>query len=138
MEKISEHISYKEAVHSNKAIALGIDNKPVLSQLYNMGLVANRCFEPMREWYGKPIYINSFFRNKELNKAVKGSATSDHVKGCAIDFDTKSIEENKKLFDWCKDNLEFDQLIFENGGEWIHISFRLGENRQQVLNLIQK
>jgi len=138
MENISEHITYKEAIYSGKAIELGIENKPVLAQLYNMGLVAHRCFEPLRNWYGKPIYINSFFRNKATNTAVKGSATSDHIKGCAIDIDTKSISENKRLFDWAKENLEFDQLIWENGGEWIHISFRLGANRQQIKYLTQK
>lgn len=138
MENISNHITYKEATASNKAIALGIDNKPNIEQLYNMGLVANLCFEPLRNWYGKAIHINSFFRNAELNKAVKGAEFSDHVKGCAIDFDAKSIAENKKLFDWCKENLEFDQLIWENGGEWIHISFRLGANRKQVKFLNQK
>ena len=135
---ISKHISLKEATHSNKAIALGIDNTPNATQLEAMKLVAEKCFEPLREWYGKPINVNSFFRNKATNTAVKGSKTSDHMNGSSIDIDTKDISENKKLFEWAKANLEFDQLIWENGGEWIHVSYRANGNRKQVLNLIQK
>lgn len=138
MERISEHISYEEAIHSNKAIALGIDNTPNKEQLEAMKLVAEKCFEPLRRWYGKAIFINNFFRCWLLNKAVGGSKTSDHPNGCAIDIDTRSISENKKLFDWCIANLDFDQLIWENGGEWIHISFRKTGNRKQVLYLKQK
>ena len=138
MENISEHITYREATTSNKAIALGIDNKPNLEQLYNMGLVSNLCFEPLRKWYGKPIKINSFFRNPETNKVVNGSKTSDHMQGCAIDLTAGNIEENKKLFEWAKNNLEFDQLIWENGGVWLHISYRKSGNRKQIKDLIQK
>lgn len=133
MEKISEHITLKEALHSNKAIALGIDNKPNLAQLYNMGLVANLCFEPLREWYGKPIKINSFFRNAETNKAVNGSKTSDHMQGCAIDLTAGSIEENKKLFEWLKDNVEFTQLINEYNFSWVHVSYKKDNLKKQIL-----
>lgn len=135
MENISEHITYKEATRSNKAIALGIDNNPNLEQLYNMGLVANLCFEPLRKWYGKPIKINSFFRNPETNKAVNGSKTSDHMQGCAIDLTAGSKEENKKLFDWLKDNVEFTQLINEYDYTWVHISYDKNNLKKQILNI---
>lgn len=138
MERISEHISYSEAIYSAKASALGIQNIPSEEHLKAMRLVAEKCFEPVRKWYGKSIFINSFYRNPATNREVKGSPTSDHMKGCSIDIDTKSISENKKLFDWMKDNLEFDQLIWENGGEWIHVSYRASGNRQQVKYLQQQ
>lgn len=137
MIEISKHISYSEATHSDKAIKLGLDNTPSTEHLVNMKDVALMCFEPLREWYGKPIKINSFFRSPEVNKAVKGSNTSDHMKGCSIDLTAESKEENLKLFVWMKANLIFDQLIWENEGEWIHVSFRKGQNRNQVLNLNQ-
>lgn len=138
MNKISEHISYEESVYSFKAAQLGLVNIPNDVQLQNMKAVAERCFEPVRAWYGKPIKINSFFRSPEVNKAVNGSPTSDHMTGRAIDLTAGSKEENLKLFVWMKNNLIVDQLIWENEGQWIHVSFRAGANRNQVLNLMQK
>ena len=134
---ISKHISYEEATHSDTAKAKGISNVPNDVQLAAMKLVAEKCFEPLREWYGKPIRINSFFRSVELNKAVKGSKTSDHVKGMAIDLDTGSNAENLKLFNWLKENVEFTQLISEygdkNGPEWLHISYNPNNLKTQIL-----
>lgn len=133
MEKISEHISYDEATISPTGLRLGIDNTPSPEDLERMKTVANACFEPLREWYGKPIKVNSFYRCEMLNKVVKGSPTSQHRSGEAIDISAGSKEENKKLFDWCKANLVFDQLINEYNYSWIHISFRKGNNRNQTL-----
>jgi len=83
---ISEHISYNEATFSATALRLKIDNTPDAETLERMKAVANACFEPLRKWYGKPIKVNSFYRCAALNKAVKGSKTSQHVKGEAIDI----------------------------------------------------
>ena len=134
---ISKHITYLEATHSDTAKAKGISNIPNEVQLAAMKLVAEKCFEPLREWYGKPIRINSFFRSVELNKAVKGSKTSDHVKGMAIDLDAGSNAENLKLFNWLKDNVEFTQLIHEygdkSGPEWVHISYNPNNLKTQLL-----
>jgi hypothetical protein len=98
-----------------------------------MTAVANACFEPLRKWYGKPIRVNSFYRSHALNKAVKGSRTSQHVTGEAIDISAGSKAENKKLFDWLKDNVVFDQIINEYDYTWVHVSFKLGSNRKQIL-----
>ncbi len=133
MRMISKHISADEATKSITAIRLKIDNSPSEEVLKNMEAVANNCFEPLREWYGKPIKVNSFYRSKELNKAVGGSATSDHMIGASIDMDAGSRAENKKLFDWCKANLKFKQLINEYDYSWVHISFLEGRNNNQVL-----
>lgn len=133
MENISEHITLEEATKSATAIRNQINNEPDLDQLKAMQLVAGMCFEPLRKWYGKPIKINSFFRCDALNKAVGGSATSQHCKGEAIDMDAGSKEENKKLFDWAKNNLIFDQLINEYDYSWVHISYKVGMNRNQTL-----
>jgi len=134
---ISKHITLKEGTHSETATRLKIDNTPSAEVLVNMKLVAEKCFEPLREWYGKPITINSFYRSPALNKAVKGAKNSDHVKGMAIDLDAGSNSENLKLFNWLKDNVEFKQLIHEygdkSGPEWVHISYDPKDLRTQLL-----
>lgn len=130
---ISQHITFEEATLSPTALRLGIDNQPNNLQLANMERVAKMCFEPLRFWYDKPIKVNSFFRCDSLNKAVKGSKSSQHCTGEAIDISTGSKEENKKLFDWCKANLEFDQLINEYDYSWVHISYKEIGNRNMTL-----
>jgi zinc D-Ala-D-Ala carboxypeptidase len=129
--KISEHISYDEAVLSPTAIRNGIDNTPNEQQLHNMQQLAENIFEPLRKIYGKPIKINSFFRSDKLNKLVGGSPTSQHAKGQAIDITGGNKAENKKLFELAK-SLEFDQLINEYDFSWIHISYST-KNRKQIL-----
>ena len=135
---ISKHITIEEATFSAKAVANKISNIPNESQLEAMQLVANNLFEPLREWYGKPIKINSFFRSLEVNKLVKGAKNSNHLRGEAIDITGGSQFENKKLFDWCKANFkDFDELIYEYGSvigpDWVHISFKKVGNRKKVI-----
>lgn len=139
MENISEHITYKEATVSPTSERLGIDNTPEPHILKRMKTVAEKCFEPIRKHYGKPIKITSFYRSLQLNSAIGGSSkTSQHMMGEAIDFDTN--EDNAKLFEWIRKNIEFDQLIWEYGDDkepaWIHISYtEQRPNRQQVLRV---
>lgn len=131
--KISKHITIDEATLSPTALRLGIDNTPNDEVLVNMKLVAERCFEPIREWYGKPIKVNSFYRCEALNKAVKGSLTSQHVDGKAIDITTGTKAGNKLIYDWAKENIIFDQLINEYDYSWVHISYNKNNNRNQTL-----
>ncbi len=132
---ISEHITLKEATRSQTGTRLGISNIPDEATVERMKIVAEKCFEPMRAHYGKPLTVSSFYRCPALNAAVNGSKTSQHVTGEAIDIDTGDKEENKKLHDWAKANLIFDQLIYEFGDdigpEWVHISFSAHGNRNQ-------
>ena len=134
MKRISKHISYKEAVGSNYAKQYGIKNKPNEEQVENMKLLAEEVFEPLREWVDAPIKVNSMFRSLELNTALKGSKTSSHMKGEAMDITSMGGKSNLEMFHWIKDNLEFDQLIWEFGSEpkWLHVSFSKN-NRKQVL-----
>jgi len=145
MKRVSKHISRKEAIFSPTAIRKGITNEPTAKQWECMSKVANRCFEPAREHFGKPIYINSFFRCVTLNKAIGGSGSSDHINGMAIDMDTRGQKDftNLELFHWLRLNVDFDQLIYEYGNEqepdWVHISYRSEkENRKQVLKAFRK
>ena len=135
MKRISKHISYKEAVGSNYAKQKGISNKPNEEQVENMKLLAEEVFEPLREWVGCPIRVNSMFRSKELNSAIKGSLKSSHLNGEAMDITSMGGKSNLDMFHYIKDNLEFDQLIWEFGAEpkWLHVSYNKDNNRKQVL-----
>ena len=136
---ISKNISYKEGVYSNTAIRRGIDNVPNEDQLSNMKLLAEKVFQPLREWVGKPIKINSFFRSPELNTAIGGSGKSQHCKGQAIDIDdTFGKATNAEMYNWIKENLDFDQMIWEFGDDdnpnWVHVSYVSPEkNRNRCL-----
>jgi len=134
-KKISDHISYYEATHSNTASRLSITNTPTPDVLKAMRNIAVNCFEPLRVWYGNPINIGSFYRSTLLNQAVKGSPSSQHVRGEALDMTVGSKEGNKLIYDWCKENLEFDQLINEYDYSWVHISLKYAENRNQTLSI---
>ena len=125
---ISKHISYKEGVYSVTAIRKGIDNEPNEEQLSNMKLVAEKIFEPVRIHFKVPIKVNSFFRSPDLNKAIGGSTRSQHCKGQAIDIDdTYGKIKNSDIYWWIKENLDFDQMIWEFGNndnpDWVHVSY---------------
>ena len=144
MAKISKHVSYKEGTHSNTATRRNIDNIPDNYQLANMNAVALNIFEPLREWAGGPIKINSFFRSSDLNAAIGGSAKSQHCEGRAIDIDdTFGYKTNAEMYDYIKENLNFDQLIWEFGNDtnpdWLHVSFVSNEqNRNRCLKAERK
>ena len=125
---ISKHISDKEGVYSNTAMRRGIDNDPTDDQLHFMEIIAEEVFEPLREYVGGPIKINSFYRSPELNTAIGGSATSQHCKGQAMDIDdTFGKMTNAEMYHWIKENLDFDQMIWEFGDDdnpnWVHVSY---------------
>ena len=136
---ISPHLSYKEGTYSVTATRLGVDNTPNDEQLTNMELVAEKVFEPLREWVGGPIKINSFFRGSELNRAIGGARKSQHMKGEAMDIDDNyGNATNAEMYHWIKDNLDFDQLIWEFGDDdnpnWLHVSYVSKEdNRNRCL-----
>ena len=106
MKKISSHISYKEATNSAYAKQFGIVNKPKAEHIKNMELVAEKVFEPLREWVGGPIRINSMFRCEELNRGLGGSPVSSHMTGNAIDLTTMGGKSNAEMFHYIKDNLD--------------------------------
>ena len=137
MKKISKHISYKEATDSNYAKQKGIINKPKAENIKNMELIAEKLFEPLREWVDAPIKVNSMFRCEELNSALKGAYKSQHITGNAIDITSMGGKTNLEMFYYIKDNLDFDSLIWEFGLEnpkWLHVSYvSKKENRKQVL-----
>ena len=118
---------------------MGIENKPGGYELVHMEIIAERIFEPLREWVGGPIRINSFYRGPKLNKAIGGSKRSQHMEGRAMDLDdTYGHKTNAEMFNYIKQNLDFDQLIWEFGTDenpnWIHVSYVSEDsNRQRCL-----
>ena len=143
MTKISDHVSYKEGTYSRTALRRGLDNTPGPDQLKCMMEIAENLFEPLREWVGGPIKINSFFRGKKLNTAIGGSKTSQHMKGQAMDIDdTFGHKTNAEMYHYIEDNLIFDQMIWEFGDDnnpnWIHVSFVTHRKNRRKLTVAYK
>jgi hypothetical protein len=139
--KLSEHLDLSEVVRSESAKRKGISNMPTAEHIANFKILAEKVFEPIREHFRCPIHISSGYRSKELNAAIGGSATSEHCSGQAIDIDmdgTPNGVTNRMVFDYIKDNLDFNQLIFEFGDaqnpDWVHVSYSAtGNQRKQIL-----
>jgi len=144
MEKISKHVSWHEGTYSRTGERRGLDNTPDEEQVKRMKEVAENLFEPLREWVGGPIKINSFFRGEPVNTAIGGSTRSQHMKGQAIDIDdTFGHKTNAEMYHYIKDNLDFDQMIWEFGTDenpnWVHISYvSKEENRNRCLLAYKK
>ena len=139
IQKISKHVSYKESVYSTTALRLGLNNDPNEYHLNNMKLISEKIFEPLRMHVGGPIKINSFYRGPELNAAIGGSAKSQHCHGQAIDLDdTFGRATNAEMFNFIREHLNFDQMIWEFGDDdnpdWVHVSYvSPQENRNRCL-----
>jgi len=102
-DRISEHISLKEAIKSHTATRLNIDNTPRELDLVNMKTIAEKVFEPLRKWVGGPIAINSFYRSPKLNSAIGGSTTSQHCIGCALDLDDNyGYKTNAEMYEYIR------------------------------------
>ena len=143
--QISKHLSLAEVSRSETAKRKGINNTPSGEHLENFKKLAENIFEPIREHFGVPIHISSGYRSKELNSAIGGSATSQHCSGEAIDIDmdgSASGITNAQVFNFIKDNLHFDQLIWEFGSnsnpDWVHVSYETtGKQRKQILKAVK-
>ena len=139
--KLSEHLDLSEVTRSDMAKRKGVSNMPTPEHIENFKILAENIFEPIRKHFGVPIMISSGYRSKELNKAIGGASTSQHLLGQALDLDmdgTPNGVTNKMVFDFIKDNLEYDQLISEMGTkekpDWVHVSYNPnGKQRKQVL-----
>lgn len=131
MEK--KYFTIEEMVKSNTAQAKGIDNTPPKWVEQNLNQLIIAVLQPLRVWYGKPIYVTSGYRCEELNKAVGGAKYSGHLYGYAADITVNNAEENRKLFDYIINYLSFDKCIDEHNGQWVHVSFRKGNNRYEAM-----
>lgn len=135
---MGKYFTIAEMVRSTTADRKGIDNRLPKQLIPKVDALIDNVLDPLRETYGKPIKVNSGYRCEALNKAVGGSRTSSHMSGEAADIvgTPNTKEENKKLFRMIQEmNLPFNQLINEMDYSWIHVSYREGNNRHQVLAL---
>jgi zinc D-Ala-D-Ala carboxypeptidase len=140
--KLSKNLSLHEVVRSNTAKRLGIDNTPNEEQIRNLKILAENIFQPTRDHFGVRLHISSGFRSRELNSYISNSSTiSQHTTGEAIDIDQDYYNNgvsNADVFNYIKENLQFDQLIWEHGDDsnpaWVHVSFNaLGNQRNRIL-----
>lgn len=131
-----KYFTITELCKSQTAKMYGIDNHPSPEVVDNLEVLINECLDNIRELWNRPIFINSGYRCKELNDKVKGSKTSDHLKGMAADITVGSKEANRRLFDLIlASNIKFKQLINESDYSWIHISYDKSNLKMQVLEL---
>jgi hypothetical protein len=136
---LSKNFTLNELTKSETAIRLDIDNTPNEEQIESLRLLCENILQPVRDHFGKPVKISSGFRCAALNQAAGGSATSDHCKGQACDFEIDGVP-NPELAAWIESNLKFTQLILEfytPGGDpnagWIHCSFSPSNLKSQSL-----
>ena len=137
--QLSKNLSLREAIKSNTASRLGIDNRPEDWEIDNLRAIAENVFQPIRDHFGVPVGVSSGYRSKKLNKAIGGSKYSQHMIGEALDLDADIYGRitNADIFNYVKENLEWDQMIWEFGDDdepnWVHISYKSrGTNRKQI------
>ncbi len=135
--RLSPHFSLKEFIDSEKARELHIDNS-LPDELKNTATHTCEQLEKVRKQLGNnPLIITSGWRTPTLNKAVGGSASSDHATARAVDIRCPKFGTARSVARaLAASNIEFDQLILESPtlpSAWVHIGFRKGANRQQVL-----
>ena len=118
-----KYFTIAEMVHSDTADRQGITNRLPKELVFNVQALVDNVLDPLREWYGKPIYITSGYRCPELNKAVGGVGNSYHLRGMAADIDVGSRAENAKLLAHIRDHLPFTELGWEGGGAWVHVAY---------------
>lgn len=140
-QQLTQHFSLKEFIKSATAEKNNIENIPKPQHIHNMRKLCQYVLEPLREVFG-PITITSGFRSPYLNIAVGGTFLSQHTKGEAADIRIGTSERGKRMFQWIKDNLLFDQLIFERstqtGAIWLHVSFKSDKklNRKDAKTIV--
>jgi hypothetical protein len=141
--QLSKNLALAEVTRSETAKRKGISNMPTEAHIANFKLLAEKVFQPIREHFGVPIHISSGYRSAALNKAIGGAASSQHCSGEAIDIDMDGTTiTNAQIFNYIKENLEFDQLIWEFGTDtnpdWVHVSYEsTGKQRKQMLKAVK-
>lgn len=125
-----KYFNIQELIYSAVAEKNNIDNTPGLEELDAMHWLVSEVLDPARERLGMPIYVNSCFRSKELNKKVGGVPDSQHVKGQAADIYCNDMEALLEILK----TLDFDQLIIYSTKGFYHVSYTTRRrNRNQIL-----
>ena len=132
---MTKNFPLHELTHSITATNMGIKNAPGPGELVKLERLAIYVLQPARDFLGFPVYVSSGYRCLMLNRAIGGARYSQHMLGEAADL---KCANNKALFDYIRNHLEFDQLIWEFGTEdnpdWVHISYTTRKpNRKQII-----
>jgi hypothetical protein len=141
--QLSNNLLLAEVTRSETAKRKGISNMPTAEHIENFKKLASNIFQPIREHFGKPILISSGYRSAELNKAIGGSLSSQHCSGEAIDIDMDGTDiTNAQIFYYIKDNLNFDQIIWEFGTntnpDRVHVSFAANRSQRKQMLVAKK
>jgi uncharacterized protein YcbK (DUF882 family) len=133
---MAKYFTTRELCQSNVATLRKIDNTPPPEVVSSLVELIENLLDPVREQWGASLTVNSGYRCPELNRAVGGATTSQHLTGEAADITTGSVAENRRLFEMIADSgLVFDQLIDERDYRWLHLSYCKSANRRQILHL---
>jgi zinc D-Ala-D-Ala carboxypeptidase len=132
--KLSANFSLAELTKTN---VRQFDNTPSMQVIDNLQVLVDSVLQPIRNKFG-PVTVTSGYRSPDVNKAIGGSATSDHCFGFAADFEVAGVD-NKELARWVADNLKFKQLILEfytkgvPDSGWVHVSYDKTNLTQKVM-----
>ena len=130
--KLGTYFTLDELTVSQTAMRRGLDNTPPREAMECLFSLVHNVLDPLRIALGKPLGVTSGYRSEEINRLVGGSPTSDHRLGRAADVHQPEMSVRGLMRFVIARNLPFDQMIDEFG-RWMHISFREGRNRQQLL-----
>jgi hypothetical protein len=136
--KLTANFTLSEMTKSETALRYGMANEPSEKEIDNLRLLCEEVLQPIRDFYGMGVKVNSGYRHPLVNAKVGGSATSDHCKGFAADIEIPGIA-NADLAEWIVANLQFTQIILEfytpgvPDSGWVHVSYVPENLKKQVL-----
>ena len=140
---LTKNFTLAEMTKSETALRHGMANDPSETEIENLRLLCENVLQPVRDYYGMGVKVNSGYRHPLVNSKVGGSTTSDHCKGFAADIEIPGIP-NAELAEWIAEHLEFRQLILEfytpgvPDSGWVHVSYNPADNKKQVLTAMKE
>ena len=143
--RLSKNFTLNELTYSSTALRRGIDNEPSKEGILKLTLLATSLLQPLRNAVG-PLRITSGYRSPELCLALGSKISSQHAKYEAIDLQyvRRGKMDNLAIYNALIElDLDYDQCILEFGDAteyidpenpaWIHLSWKVSDNRRQVL-----
>jgi hypothetical protein len=136
--KLTANFTLAEMTKSDTALRLNLENEPDEQQLAALQTLCEKVLQPIRDYYGMGVKVNSALRTLPVNRAIGSSDNSHHVRGMAADIEIPSIP-NAELAEWIAEHLEFTQLILEfytpgiPDSGWVHVSYVPEDLKKQVL-----
>ena len=140
---LTKNFTLSEMTKSETALRQGMANEPSETEINNLRTLCEQVLQPVRDYYGMGVKVNSGFRHPLVNAKVGGSTTSDHCKGMAADIEIPGVA-NADLAQWIADNCQFRQLILEfytpgiPDSGWVHVSYDPNDLKKQTLTATKK